>query len=133
VAQTTWALPNTVLYDEDGRPSMIGGRCASCGNILFPKPKVCPSCWAETIEDEPLPRTGQLYAYTVVHVARKGWTTPYVISYVDLENGVRVSAPLDCDPSRVPAMGSKLVLSVKEIYRQPDGTPVMTHCFKSED
>lgn len=129
-ASRAWALPGTVRHDSSGAPVLNAGRCTSCSTIVFPKPNVCPSCWSESLDDHDLPRTGALYSYTVVHVARKGWQTPYVIAYVDLPNGVRVSTPLDCDPKSPPPIGSQLALTVKEIYHQADGTPVYSHHFQ---
>ncbi len=82
-------------------------------------------------EDDTLPATGKLYAFTVVHVARKGWRTPYAIVYVDLDNGVRVSAPLACDPTSPPAYDSGVKLKVCEIGRTEDGRPIMSHMFES--
>ena len=73
---------------------------------------------------------GTLYAFTVVHVARKGWRTPYVIAYVDLDNGVRVSAPLACDPRSPPPYDARVRLKVGEIGRTDDGRPIMSHQFE---
>ena len=77
-----------------------------------------------------MPSDGKLYAYAVVHVAREGWKTPYVIAYVDLANGVRVSAPLVCDPKQPPPYDSAVKLAVGEIGRAEDGRPIMSHRFQ---
>ncbi|MFM1813491.1 MAG: hypothetical protein RLZ98_186 [Pseudomonadota bacterium] len=131
-AAEAWALPGSVAYVEDV-PFMFGGICTNCRSVVFPKPGICPSCWSTKIEKVQLPRTGTLYSFTVVHVARKGWRVPYVIAYIDLEEGVRVSAPIACDPSSPPPIGCTVELDVKEIYRQEDGTPVLSHCFRKQD
>lgn len=127
-----WVLPGAVAYDVNGEPVMVAGSCTACGETVFPKPKVCPKCWSEAISGKPLARTGTLYSYTVVHVARKGWKTPYVVSYVDLDDGIRVSAPLDCEPSSPPPLDSRVSLRIREISRREDGTPVLSHFFGQE-
>ena len=126
-----WTVPGAVMRLASGDERLRGGKCQSCGTEVFPKPKICLSCWSEDIADNPLPATGKLYAFTVVHVARKGWRTPYVIAYIDLDNGVRVSAPLACDPMSPPAYDSRVRLKVGEIVRTADGRPIMSHQFES--
>ncbi len=129
----SWLLPHSVVFDRDGAPQLEGGACANCGNVVFPKPKVCANCWSETIEAKTLATTGVLYAYTILHVARKGWQTPYAVSYVDLDDGVRVSAPLNYDPDDLPKMDSRVRLQIKEVSRSEDGGVVMSHCFEVID
>lgn len=126
-----WTVPGAVMTLATGEQRLRGGKCNGCGAEVFPKPKVCLKCWSEDIADDPLPATGKLYAFTVVHVARKGWRTPYVIAYVDLDNGVRVSAPLACDPKAPPAYDSRMRLKVGEIGRTDDGRPIMSHQFEA--
>jgi uncharacterized protein len=125
-----WTLPGAVMTLASGETRLRGGKCSGCGAESFPKQPVCQECWSEEIADHALPSEGTLYAYSVVHVARKGWRTPYVIAYIDLENGVRVSAPLSCDPKRPPAYDSRVRLKAGEIGRTEDGRPIMSHQFE---
>lgn len=127
----SWTVPGAVMTLPSGEQRLRGARCNGCGAEFFPKGMVCLECWSEDIADNPLPATGRLYAFTVVHVARKGWRTPYVIAYVDLDNGVRVSAPLACDPEAPPAYDSRVRLKVGEIGRTEDGRPIMSHLFEA--
>lgn len=126
-----WTVPGAVMTLPGGERRMRAGRCKGCGAQVFPKPGVCLECWCEDIEDVPLPPTGKLYAYSVVHVARKGWRTPYVIGFVDLEGGVRVSAPIACDPTSPPAYDSPVRLRIGEIGRTEDGRPILSHQFEA--
>ncbi|CAN0485082.1 unnamed protein product [Phaeothamnion confervicola] len=116
----------------NGEPRLRGAKCNGCGAEFFPKARVCPSCWSEDIADNPLPATGALYAFSVVHVARKGWRTPYVIAFVDLDNGVRISAPIACDPTSPPRHDARMRLKVGEIGRTDDGRPIMSHQFEAQ-
>lgn len=126
-----WTVPGAVMTLTNGEQCLRGGKCAGCGAEAFPKQPVCRVCWSEDIADNPLPSTGTLYAHAVVHVARKGWRTPYIIAYVDLDNGVRVSAPLACDPNAPPPYDSTVRLKVGEIGRHDDGRPIMSHQFEA--
>ncbi len=65
---------------------------------MFPKAGICPGCWSLAIDDLAVGREGTLYSYTVVHTARAGWQTPYIIAAVDLPEGVRLVGPLDLPP-----------------------------------
>ena len=103
-ADEQWTVPGAVMTLASGEQRLRGASAGGVARQFFPKGKVCLQCWSEEIDDDPLPATGKLYAFTVVHVARKGWRTPYVIAYVDLDNGVRVSAPLACDPKAPPGV-----------------------------
>ena len=130
-----WTVPGAIMTLDGGahhgEQRLRGGKCKKCGTEFFPRQAVCLECWSEDIADHPLPNHGKLYAYAVVHVARKGWRTPYVIAYVDLANGVRVSAPLVCDPKQPPAYDSTVRLKVGEIGRHEDGRPIMSHQFEA--
>ena len=126
-----WTVPGAVMTLPSGEQRLRGGKCRGCGVEIFPTPQVCLACWSEDIADNPLPARGTLYAFTVVHVARTGWRTPYAIAYVDLDNGVRVSAPLACDPAAPPPYDSVVRLKVGEIGRTEDGRPNMSHQFEA--
>lgn len=127
--EASWTVPGAIMTLPTGEQRLRGAACRGCGARFFPSGKVCLHCWSEEIEDAPLAATGKLYAFTVVHVARKGWRTPYVIAYVDLDDGVRISAPLACDPKAPPAHDARVHLKVGEIGRTDDGRPIMSHQF----
>ena len=77
---TDWAIEGSIA-ERDGQWKLIGGRCLDCGALAFPPPKVCAGCWSETIEPAELSTVGDLYTYTVVHIGRPGWRSPYAIGY----------------------------------------------------
>ena len=79
----------------------IGELRRACESGTWPLPgkeqtgKLCTGCMGENIVAETLPRTGTLYAFSVVHIAPKKWKLPMRIGYVDLPNGARVFSHLD--------------------------------------
>ena len=123
-----WVLPETVKMEGD-KPVLLGGQCKSCGNRVFPKPAVCAQCWSEDIDSVALPSEGKLYSYAVIHAARKGWAAPYTVAYVDLPDGVRVCAPLDCDLKNPPPLDIDVTLTVGPLRTEDDGSKVYSHRF----
>lgn len=69
---------------------LLGSNCDSCGALAFPPRRVCASCGSANLRRVRLGGTGRLYTYAIVRQAPKEFATPYVIGYVDLDEGVRV-------------------------------------------
>jgi uncharacterized protein len=69
---------------------LIGSSCDSCGAHAFPPRQVCASCRSAELRRVRLSGMGSLYTYAIVRQAPKQFPTPYIIGYVDLDEGVRV-------------------------------------------
>ena len=69
---------------------LVGMACAECGTKAFPAREVCSACGSDDVEPASLQRSGKLYSFSEVHVAPKGFAIPYVVGYVDLDDGVRL-------------------------------------------
>lgn len=69
---------------------LIGSSCEACGAHAFPPRQVCASCRSAELRRVRLDGTGRLYTYAIVRQAPKQFPTPYIIGYVDLDEGVRV-------------------------------------------
>ena len=75
---------------------LVGGRCAGCGKVFFPRFNVCPSCATrKSMVEVRLSRRAKLYSYSVIHVDTPGFKAPYAVGYVDLPEGPRVFGHLD--------------------------------------
>ena len=87
--------PDLLELPADGKPPFLKGyRCKACGQLDFPKPTVCTSCWCETFTIEPLSRRGTLYSFSEIHVGQAGMATPYMFGYIDLPEQLRIFARL---------------------------------------
>jgi len=77
------------------RYRLIGGRCRSCGAVLYPPRPLCPRCGGE-LEEVKLPERGVVVNYTVVRSPPSEYDgkEPYIVAVVELENGARVLAQL---------------------------------------
>ncbi|WP_354699642.1 hypothetical protein DSM112329_05363 [Paraconexibacter sp. AEG42_29] len=109
-------------------PQATWVRCTACDAGYYPAQRNCPACstW-DALRVEPLPRTGRLFTWTVVHVgaAAPPLPVPYALGYVDLDDGPRVLAPIvvDGDPDRELRHGLPLVLVAHD-----SGSDLPFHC-----
>ncbi|MDF5754322.1 Zn-ribbon domain-containing OB-fold protein [Spongiactinospora sp. TRM90649] len=83
---------------------LLGRRCADCSSFIwYPRP-ICPFCHSQNTAWEPLSGRGVIYSCTVVRRAGGDWkdVTPYVLAYVELDEGPRMMTNIvDCDVERV--------------------------------
>ena len=121
-------------------PQLIGSRCDDCGAKTFPAQGYCPRCATTAMPEVLLPRTGSLWTWTIQGFRPKsppyrGNDTdetfePFGVGYVDLDGELMVEARLtENDPERL-AAGISMELVVVPLYREDDGTDVLTYAFR---
>ncbi|MFC2164592.1 Zn-ribbon domain-containing OB-fold protein [Acidobacteriota bacterium] len=114
-------------------PVLQGSRCGSCGKISFPKKTICPRCLSkENLEDVALSRQGELYSFSVAHVAPEGFKAPYAFGLVVLPEGLRLFSILqDCEPfEEVLKIGLPVKLGLGAIVKNEEGEDVFNYIFK---
>ena len=52
-------------------------------------------------------------SWSVVHDGVENFSKPYVVALIELDEGARLIAPLDCDPSKI-----KEGMRVKAVFRR---------------
>jgi uncharacterized protein len=85
--------------------ALEGSQCAACGNVAFPSARGCQRCGAEAMHDVVLGRRGTVWGYTVQRFPPKSppyvppadGFRPFAVGYVELPEGVKVQAVLDCE------------------------------------
>lgn len=95
------------------------------GHGSLPPRRVCPHCGSEETTEEPLPETGSVESFTVMHVAAPSFVddVPYVTAVVDF-GPVRLTGVLrDVDPADV-AVGDEVVADVSTTETQDDDVVV---------
>ena len=114
-----------ITFPENGEPYITGSRCVKCGKLHFPKTTLCTNCYSEEMEDAALDRQGTIYTFTTVYIGVKGFKTPYMLAWIDL-NDSRLAAQLDWDAERKDEIkpGMKVELVVDVIKQDEDGTEV---------
>ncbi|OJZ76032.1 hypothetical protein BRW65_00825 [Mycobacterium paraffinicum] len=108
-------------------------RCSGCASWIWYPRGFCPGCGSLDTAWQEASGRGRIYSYTVVRKSGlPGWSeaVPYVIAYVELDEGPRVmSNIIGCDPDAV-TIGSpvRVVMPADDnghaLFRfQPDGDP----------
>jgi len=84
--------------------SLTGSRCRDCGTVAFPPARGCQSCGRQSMTALELSDRGTVWGFTVQRFAPKsppyvvpeGGFVPFAVGYVELQEGVKVEAVLDC-------------------------------------
>lgn len=90
----------SVFWEATKEGRLLLTRCRSCDeSIWYPRP-ICPFCHSTDTEWIPASGRGHIYTFTVVRRAGGQWgdATPYVVAYVELDEGPRMMTNIvDCD------------------------------------
>ncbi|QNA86635.1 Zn-ribbon domain-containing OB-fold protein [Sphingomonas sp. So64.6b] len=75
---------------------LLAQRCDDCGTLRHPPGPVCTKCHSFGWSAVELSGRGTLYSWTVVHhAAHPAFDYPHAIGLVDLDEGLRIVAPLE--------------------------------------
>jgi uncharacterized OB-fold protein len=85
-------------------PVLEGSRCRTCGTVAFPAARGCQRCGRHEMEPLELGRRGRVWGFTVQRFAPKSppyvvpaeGFKPFAVGYVELPDGVKVEAILEC-------------------------------------
>ncbi|WP_436344254.1 Zn-ribbon domain-containing OB-fold protein [Natronorubrum sp. FCH18a] len=95
---------NTAFWAATLEGNLLYQHCGECGTAqLYPR-AVCTGCGAVDPSFESSVGDGTVYTYTVCHVPGEpgfGDRTPYVVAAVELTEGPRLLALVDCEPDAV--------------------------------
>ena len=107
-------------WEGCGRHELILQRCRSCGTLQHRPRALCVSCLSDEIEHFPASGRATVYSFTVTHQNQApGFreALPYVLAYVELEEGVRLLTNIvGCSPENV-----RIGLPVEVEYAQLEG------------
>jgi uncharacterized OB-fold protein len=116
--------------EQDGAVRLHGSKCAQCGVVAFPPHPLCPACGADAGQDTvQLSPTGTLYSFSEIHIAPKGFATPYAVGYVDLPEGVRVFGQIDATVAEL-AVGQAVAVTLGPVRTDASGRMVTSYRFK---
>jgi len=131
------AEPDITFYDRDlfevpenGSPPYLKGYiCKKCGQLDFPKPSMCPSCWGGDFEMVPLSRKGKLYSSAEIFIGQPGMNFPITIGYIDLPENLRIFAQLEGEGEGF-TCDDEVEVMVGTIRTNRDGLPITSYKFK---
>ncbi len=93
-------------------------RCDSCAKIYFPPRPFCPACASRAVSVVPASGKAILYSYVIHHRPVPGFTPPYAIAVVQLDEGPRMMTNIvDC-PQTPEALALDMKLEV--VFHQMD-------------
>ncbi len=106
---------NAWWWEGIDRGELLIQRCSDCGTLRHPPRPMCGSCQSLEWDAVASPGNGTLYSYTVLHHPQfPGYEYPIVVGLIELDEGTRIVANLDCAPERV-AIGMRLRASIEPV------------------
>jgi uncharacterized OB-fold protein len=120
-------------------PHLIGGRCATCTSVTFPRPTSCARCGGTEVDEHVLAATGTLWTFTTQEFLPKepylgGETAEsfagYGLGLVELGGEVRVEGRLtvaDAEELRIGMEVRTVVIPFRELG---DGNTQVTYAFE---
>jgi uncharacterized OB-fold protein len=98
------------------RYNLVGTYCENCNTYYYPPRNLCPKCRRKSkIKEVQLSGKGRVVSWSVVHDAVESFKMlkPYIVALIELDEGVKITAPLDCKPEEV-----KEGMRVKAVFRR---------------
>lgn len=95
---------NKDFWDATAQGRFQLQRCADCNIVLWFPRRQCSSCWNENLTTFDASGKGVVYSFTIVRKGSMAYaeSAPFVIAYVELEEGPRVMTNIvGCDPASV--------------------------------
>lgn len=133
VSDTVVRLHDPALYAEtDDGLVLIGQRCRDCGKVAFPRKRVCPECFGESLDGQVLSRTGALHTFTRTHTGAPHLAKPYVIGLVDVPEGIRLLALIeDYEPyEEVMRVGLEMEMFIAPLMTAENGDVLHSYKFR---
>ena len=105
--------PETQFYWDAARAGELRlQRCRPCARAYFPPRPFCPRCASRDIEIFRASGRATLYSYVIHHRPVPGFTPPYAIAVVALEEGPRLMTSLIDVPQTPEALVLDMPLEV---------------------
>jgi len=103
---------------EEDKVFLIGNKCPACGQTYFPSKLFCLECFNENLESVRIGARGSLYSYTVAYMPSAHSIPPYAAGWIDLDEGIRVFAPIEVAEGQTVKIGMEMELVIDELWRE---------------
>ena len=87
-------------------------RCIECGTVYFPPRPFCPTNGSRAVEVFTASGRGRLFSYVINHLPSPGFTPPFAIAVVELEEGPRLMSNIVGCPQTPEALRIDMPLEV---------------------
>jgi uncharacterized OB-fold protein len=118
---------------QEEKPYLIGSKCSLCGNVTFPKMKVCPRCAKKDTMTEVHPSgRGKLDTFSIVNAALPGFKAPSIQAYIKLAEGPKIwSLITGVEPDgKALKIGMDVELVVEKVREDAQGNEVISYQFR---
>jgi len=106
------------FWEGCGRHELVLQRCRDCGSVQHRPRGVCASCLSGGLSHFVASGRGRVYTFTVTHqngVPPFRDAVPYVLAYVELEEGPRLMTNIvGCEPGAV-RIGQDVVVDFQDV------------------
>jgi uncharacterized OB-fold protein len=92
------------FWDATNEGRFMLQRCTACDVVVWFPRNYCPECFSSELSTFDCSGRGTVYSYTVIRKVANSYkeATPFVVAYVELEEGPRVMTNIvDCGPEDV--------------------------------
>ncbi len=92
------------FWEATAEGRLLLKRCRACSTVIWYPRAICPDCASLDTEWFEASGRGRVYSYTVCHRGEGAYrnAVPFVLAYVELEEGPRVMTNVvGCDPADV--------------------------------
>ena len=115
------------FWDGAKAGDLLLQRCDDCSKVYFPPRPFCPSCASRRVSVAKASGKATLYSYVIHHRPVPGFTPPYAIAVVELEEGPRMMTNIvDC-----PQTPEALVLDMPlEVVFEPQTDSISLPLFR---
>jgi uncharacterized protein len=100
-------------------------RCDACSHVYFPPRPFCPACASRTVSVFAASGRAKLHSYVISHRAVPGFTAPYSIAVVELDEGPRMMTNIVNCPQTPEAL--QLDMAVEVVFEALDETISLAH------
>lgn len=114
----TFPFRKGLFIEESEMAFLIGNRCKACGRVFYPPRPFCFDCFGEEIEPVKLGNRGRLYSYTVCHMSSLHFASPYTVGWIDLEEGIRIFAPIKIGEDERIEIGMEMELVIDDFWEE---------------
>jgi hypothetical protein len=118
--------PETKYFWEGTRAGELRlQRCNECSKAYFPPRPFCPKCGSRKVEVFKASGRGSLHSYVIHHRPTPGFTPPYSIAVVELEEGPRMMTNIVGVPQTPEAL--QLDMKVKAVFAKMNDDISLVH------
>jgi uncharacterized protein len=122
------------------QPRLLASRCTRCGAAAFPVQSGCARCGSVELRAVELSRDGTLWTWTSQEFLPKSppyagpetaeTFTPYLVGYVEVDDGLCVETRLTGFGGRRPQIGERLTLVTLPFRVDDNGNEVVIPAFE---